>query len=506
MRPSRHRILALAGLAFVTVVAIAHAWPSIETTVDDAWISARYAWHFAEGHGLVYNAGEPPVEGYTNLLWVLWLALAHAVGLPLYAAMTWGGLACAVAGLGFALGLARTLAGRWHPTLLLAPLMLALSPHYVVSATNGIETAMFTAGLLGVTWSALAARTNAGRVGAAIGLTLLGTVRPEGSVVAVLVSLWALWRGRGPERWVLPVTAGLGQLLVLAWRWLTYGDIVPNTFHAKSNLGLARVFELNARYLGMDGFYWPVVGAALIVALLLPPRRADRGLVAAIALTLVLVAMRVQMWMPAARLFVPALALTVCALVAPLAAPSSRSGWRPWAAGTLLLASVGLALSPLGDRVRAYDRRHSVLAENPAARAARHLAAHAPDGAWLAIRDAGVVAYHASPRIKVAELHDRALTLPHPNGEPLDLDLVPRNPEFLVLTQARERAGGFRYANDRAVFERADADYVYLGRVYQHHHRYYDFYVRADLDVPAFPPGLVVNFAGPEASGGQRSR
>src|SRR5690606_8691438 len=109
--------------------------PSVETTVDDAWISARYAWHLAEGHGLVYNAGEPPVEGYTNLLWVLWLALVHTLGLPVYGAMTWGGLAWALAGLGSALGLARELAGRWHPALLLAPAMLALSPHYVVSAT-----------------------------------------------------------------------------------------------------------------------------------------------------------------------------------------------------------------------------------------------------------------------------------------------------------------------------------------------------------------------------------
>lgn len=504
MLRSRNRIPVLAGLALCGLVAVAHAWPSLETTVDDAWISARYAWHFAEGHGLVYNAGEPPVEGYTNLLWVLWLAFAHLIGLPIHGAMTWGGLACALVGLGMALGLTRQLAGRWHPVLLLAPLGLALSPHYVVAATNGIETSMFTAGLLGITWAALAARTPGAQVAVGAGLMLLGMVRPEGSVVAVLLSGWALLVGRGVGRFVLPLSAGLGQVGILVWRLLTYGDIVPNTFHAKSNLELSRVLELNAKYLGMDGPYWYVVGLVLLLSVVLSPRRLDRVLLAVVAVTLAVVALRVHMWMPAARLFVPILALTLCSLVAPLAAVDSGRSWRPWVAGALLVGCVGLAFSPIGDRVRAYDRRHSVLAENPAALAARHLAQHAPEGSWLAVRDAGVVAYHASPRIRVAELHDRALTLPHPDGEPLDLALIPLDPEIIVLTQAREKAEGFRYKNDQLVFERAEAGYTYLGRVYQHRHRYYDFYVREDVDVPPLPSELVVNFAGPRKTAHSR--
>ncbi len=37
---------------------------------DDAMISMRYAWTFAHGHGLVWNAGQR-IEGYTNLLMTL---------------------------------------------------------------------------------------------------------------------------------------------------------------------------------------------------------------------------------------------------------------------------------------------------------------------------------------------------------------------------------------------------------------------------------------------------
>lgn len=48
---------------------------------EDAMISMRYARNFAEGNGLNWNAGEPPVEGYTNLLWTLWMASLHKIGI-----------------------------------------------------------------------------------------------------------------------------------------------------------------------------------------------------------------------------------------------------------------------------------------------------------------------------------------------------------------------------------------------------------------------------------------
>jgi arabinofuranosyltransferase len=43
---------------------------------DDAMVSMRYARNLAQGHGLVWNPGER-VEGITNPLWTLWMALLH---------------------------------------------------------------------------------------------------------------------------------------------------------------------------------------------------------------------------------------------------------------------------------------------------------------------------------------------------------------------------------------------------------------------------------------------
>lgn len=49
---------------------------------DDAMISMRYANHLANGHGLVWNVGEAPVEGYTNFLWVVMMAGLHLFPIP----------------------------------------------------------------------------------------------------------------------------------------------------------------------------------------------------------------------------------------------------------------------------------------------------------------------------------------------------------------------------------------------------------------------------------------
>ena len=49
---------------------------------EDAMISMRYARNFSRGDGLTWNVGEAPVEGYTNLLWTLWMSALHKLGLP----------------------------------------------------------------------------------------------------------------------------------------------------------------------------------------------------------------------------------------------------------------------------------------------------------------------------------------------------------------------------------------------------------------------------------------
>ncbi|MBI5679786.1 MAG: hypothetical protein HZC47_02685 [Methanobacterium sp.] len=56
-------------ISFIIFLALlAYIW---KFTVDDAYITFRYALHLAQGFGIVWNVGESPVEGYSNFLWVI---------------------------------------------------------------------------------------------------------------------------------------------------------------------------------------------------------------------------------------------------------------------------------------------------------------------------------------------------------------------------------------------------------------------------------------------------
>ncbi|TMQ06093.1 MAG: hypothetical protein E6J91_38830 [Deltaproteobacteria bacterium] len=79
---------AIAAVVTGAVLAVQRSW-----MCDDAFITFRYADNLVGGHGPVFNAGER-VEGFTNLLWTLWIALGLRVGVS---AETWAavwGIAC----------------------------------------------------------------------------------------------------------------------------------------------------------------------------------------------------------------------------------------------------------------------------------------------------------------------------------------------------------------------------------------------------------------------------
>src|ERR1700693_4761930 len=58
-------------LAFISIAI--QNWNQV---FDDAFISYRYAQNLAMGHGITWNPGYPPTEGYTNFLLVLIFAPA----------------------------------------------------------------------------------------------------------------------------------------------------------------------------------------------------------------------------------------------------------------------------------------------------------------------------------------------------------------------------------------------------------------------------------------------
>jgi hypothetical protein len=409
------------SVAWVVLVALVGsglmAWAVAPVHFDDAFISYVYAENLAVGEGLVFNHGER-VEGYSNFLWVLALAMGRMVGIP---APFLGPL------LGVAAFLATLVLGWWAcwcvdaresgvlaglpPSLLVATLVTG---HGVAStAGNGLESAFF--GLLvalSVVVAALApglsrrAVVVAGLVPAALFLT-----RPDGllpAVVLVLAVGW--WRGshsRSPGdglRSVILVSAVpmLVGVIYGGWKIWYFGAVVPNTYHAKGTPG----FQVGAGLAYLGGFVatYPQVVVFVAVLVLAAVRSRGAGTAWRLAATTLVVALLYGLFIVKvggdfmeyrmALHIVPALTVAAAAVV----------GWAPtwpgWVRWAIAVLSVVLSMAPLTKEMDHYmqDNAEMDRYRREGARVGRALQ-RLPDDAVVATTLIGTIRYHSGLRI-----------------------------------------------------------------------------------------------------------
>jgi arabinofuranosyltransferase len=479
----------LLGTLLAVAVFVASAWPTLPSMVDDAYVSLRYARHLALGNGLVYNAGQPPVEGYTNLLWVLWMAPGTVLPVhPSTWATGWGLFFGAVA-LVNATGLGTALCGRGSPWALLPTTILAALPVFGIAATNGLETALYVALLLGAAWATIAG-THPALAGVVCGLLYL--VRPEGLVAggALAAMLAARTFVADPRDLRSRVKTAIVPLLAFTAvvvpyfvaRSVYFGTLVPNTYAAQAREPFLDMFEMNTPYYRRSVALYAGALVLFVAAAVLGPRRAPRYALLAVAAGLTLLSMRVYNWMPGARLFLAPIALVLCA------AAQVVQGLAPWARRLAVPAlaawTLWLTLGPSRAVEARYDLRNTALPGNEAERMGRRVAAVAPDGAWLLARDAGVVPYFAGPHVNVVDIHPYSLTDPRLTGKRFDVDYVlGHEPAFLVTTATTPEELPTIYAPERTLLRdaRVKGRFSQAEVAWQHHRRWYALWVRDDI-------------------------
>lgn len=326
---------------------------------DDAYISFRYARHLANGLGLRFNPGEsPPVEGYSNLLWVLIAAVSEQVGVLPALTMPLVSLACAVLLL---VGVSRSSErlGLSPGASWLAAATFAMAPGVAVWSTSGLET-MAEAALLFVLFDRLVLASD-WRRGALAGV-LLSLVRTEGIAwFAVVLALAAVDRlavqGDGPDRRrvltdlaraAAAVAAPYAAYAALRLWW--FGSLISNTAYVKVSPSL----ESAGRGLDYVLGYW--------VSTVAPPVQLGIALFAAWTLGrrgawLLLMALGVHLYaviiggdfMTMGRMLVPAIAFTAV-LVGVAADRLLRRGGAVAALGVAALLSVNaVGMLPLAD-------------------------------------------------------------------------------------------------------------------------------------------------------------
>ena len=207
------------------------------TLWDDAMISMQYARNLQRGHGLVWNAGEPPVQGFTNLGVTLLMAAAHA--LPLASDRVALSIQALALGLlaGTALGvwaLARRLAPESPAVATGAALGTALCAPVAIWTLQGSDVGFVALWLAFAAW--LAARPRPAVV-ALPGMLALGPwIRPDVAIYAPALLLAAgLCDARGRRLAVQGAAMLAASLAALAlFGWLYYGDPLPNTWYLKA--------------------------------------------------------------------------------------------------------------------------------------------------------------------------------------------------------------------------------------------------------------------------------
>jgi hypothetical protein len=372
--PSPERSLA-GGVAAVAALGASMAW-LWGFTVDDALITARVAWHLANGVGYRFNAGGPVVDAVTPLGFALLLAPFASQGpLGALAAAKWlgaGTVSVAVFGLGRRL-LQRTSAAHGGALLLCLGVTAPLGAWSVAGMETGLVTALAIAALGRGVWADVAA-------------ALAAALRPELAPWCASVRLGLrlaygaeLRRSAAAAALVLAAVASVAVL-----RWALFGRAAPLSVFAKPS-----DFEHGVRY-ALHGF----VQTGLPV-LCVAPFSLRRGAPIARAVALAglahfsALALAGGDWMSLYRLIVPILpSFVLGAAELWRVAPAWASWLRAALAGAL---SVHLALA-LGSAARGVgpDREQLIAAARQPLAGAKSVAAL--DVGWVgAVADFTVV-------------------------------------------------------------------------------------------------------------------
>jgi arabinofuranosyltransferase len=229
----------IAAVAACAIAAVAHA-AVLRWLSDDAFISFRYARNLVEGYGLVFNPGER-VEGYTNPLWTLFIALGMwAKARPETWSIAWG-IVCYAASIGL-LGVVhqrtcvRLSLPTWLACIPFAAIAGAASVEWATFATSGLETSAFTmlvlAGLVAASERGNRPLARAAASGALLALATL--TRPDGGIFAALAFTYMLILGAWRDALAFAVVFATLVVPFTAWRVEYYGSLLPNTYYAKS--------------------------------------------------------------------------------------------------------------------------------------------------------------------------------------------------------------------------------------------------------------------------------
>lgn len=242
---------------------------------DDAMISMQYARNLANGDGLVYTVGGERVEGFSNPLWVLYMAFFHLFPIPsatISLAIQISGAVFLFANLFLVKKIAEGLSlGNWRIPLLAVFLTAFYFPLNNWSI-QGTEVSILTLILTASVYGSLKNLQESHFSRWPYVLLAIGTlVRIDMLVPMIGLTLFMAWKNEANRKthlqWgfgLLAVSA-IGQTLLRYWY---YDEWLPNTYYLKV-VGVSLVDRIRRGVAVFGQFLWVPGWVFLLLPLLL---------------------------------------------------------------------------------------------------------------------------------------------------------------------------------------------------------------------------------------------
>lgn len=237
----RYKKEAVILLAFVIIFTVHSIY--LNCVAEDAYVSFRFANNLANGEGFVWNSGERPVEGYTNFLWVVIMAVITKIGLGVEAWSQILGIAASILAFYYVYSLSMLIDEGKHSFInFIAVALMAISGPIATWASSGMETNLFMLFIIMSFYYFFRDEKNK-RLTITSGIYVLfaSLTRPEGVMVFVILSAYYIGKNFRRNNWLRIDKNFLKWLLVFLvpgliyflWRYTYYGFLLPNTFYAK---------------------------------------------------------------------------------------------------------------------------------------------------------------------------------------------------------------------------------------------------------------------------------
>jgi arabinofuranosyltransferase len=246
---------------FFIVYCLFLSWSFWFQNVDDAYISFRYGKNLMRGYGLVYNHGEY-VEGYTNFLWTIVTApftRIKSIDISIFALSI--GLIFSILNIFLLTRITKQFSGLFpsKPALavLLPVIFFVLDDSVAFWAIGGMEFPMYTLFILAAAYYYFKINDEfRNHILMSLFLMLCTLTRPEGNMIFVITIFHFLVYRKQINDWkkkFIGVASIYAVFVVIyyGYKYLYYGQVIPNTFYAKGVTDFSMNLLLGFKYLAL---------------------------------------------------------------------------------------------------------------------------------------------------------------------------------------------------------------------------------------------------------------